>query len=337
VWPDEIDYAVSLETPTPDHYRLGWVPGPDVELAGMWSPAVVTDDAGQDYLGLRGFGDFIPGMTHTVSPFCGFRALQPNLDGDPPHLYPEYAGHDWFEPFEYMQTEDSASIAYDSGRLVRDADGCHWYDADGRWEIHGRTISKIFVVHVPKQPGIDQEVYYRHELLAARGTVNGVSVAGYLHQDYCYGPPGTTYTDLPIARQLEGMWVSWIHEYTDGEVGGGCFWQGRGGLTFSPGYLLSNGETTAHRDVDAKLTFNDRQRAAHSPSRRDRGGILPLRPRHGDKPDALLRAPGKRFFREGAGPELVLDRVCRNADVPGDPRHDGRKVPHRAQSIASII
>jgi hypothetical protein len=259
VWPDEIDYAVSLETPTPDHYRLGWVPGPDVELAGMWSPAVVTDDAGQDYLGLRGFGDFIPGMTHTVSPFCGFRALQPNLDGDPPHLYPEYAGHDWFEPFEYMQTEDSASIAYDSGRLVRDADGCHWYDADGRWEIHGRTISKIFVVHVPKQPGIDQEVYYRHELLAARGTVNGVSVAGYLHQDYCYGPPGTTYTDLPIARQLEGMWVSWIHEYTDGEVGGGCFWQGRGGLTFSPGYLLSNGETTAHRDVDAKLTFNDKE------------------------------------------------------------------------------
>jgi hypothetical protein len=265
VLPNDIKYTMYLETPTLEHYRLDWVPGPDVQLAGMWAPAVITDAAGQDYLGLRGWGDFLQGMTHTVSPFCGFRALQPSLDGDPPHLYSEYSGHDWFEPFDCVETEDSVWITYDSGRLGRDESGCHWYDADGRWEIHGRTISKIFVVHVPQQPGIEQEVYYRHELLLAHGTVNGAPVSGYLHQDYCYGAAGTTYTDLPIARMLEGMWVSWIHEDADGELGGGCFWQGRGDLDFRPGYLLNKGETSAHGDVVADLTFNqaDQPTALH--------------------------------------------------------------------------
>jgi hypothetical protein len=253
----KVEYEMRLESPTLDHYRLDWVPEAGMRLAGMWAPGVVTDASGQDYLGLRGWSDFIPGMTHTVSPFCGFRALRKNLYEDPPHLYAEYAGHDWFEPFQYEESDDRTQITYDSGRLVRDADGCHWYDADGRWELHGKTISKVYIVHVPKQKGIEHDVYYRHELLKAHGTVDGTAVEGYLHQDYCYGPPGMTYTDLPIARQLEGMWVSWIHEYTDGEVGGGCFWQGRDGVHFRPGYLLRDGETTTHGDVEARLTFND--------------------------------------------------------------------------------
>lgn len=255
---DDIRFDVRVETPTLDHYRLDWTPAPEVRLAGMWVPGVVTDDAGRDYLGLRGFSDFIYGMTHTVSPFCGFRALGRSLHDDPPHLFEEYANHDWFEPLEYTETDDRLTLAYYSGRVERDADGqCHWYDADGRWELHGTTVSKVFVVHVPEQDGIDREVYYRHELLTANGTVSGTPVEGYLHQDYAYGAPGLTYTDLPIARQLEGMWVSWIHEYDDGEIGGGCFWQGRDGLDFGPGYLLDGGETTAHDDVAAALTFDD--------------------------------------------------------------------------------
>lgn len=255
--PEPIDYEMYLETPTLDHYRLDWTPSQDVRLGGMWIPGIVTDGSSQTYLGLRGFNDFIPGMTHTVSPFCGFRALRKDLYEDPPHLFSEYSHHDWFEPFEYEDTDGQLTMSYDSGRLQRDGDGLHWYDADARWELHGETISKIFVLHVPRQDGIENEVYYRHELLKAHGTISGMSVEGYLHQDYCYGPPGFTYTQLPIARQLEGLWVSWIHEYADGEVGGGCFWQGRDSSDFSPGYLLHNGITTVHGDVGAKLSAND--------------------------------------------------------------------------------
>ncbi|HKY13291.1 MAG TPA: hypothetical protein VJM33_00090 [Microthrixaceae bacterium] len=257
---ENIEFEMRLEQASLDHYRLDWTPSPDVRLSGMWVPGVVTDRSGRNYLGLRGFSDFIPGMTHTVSPFCGFRALERSLYDDPPHLYSEYSNHDWFEPLEYAETDDKVQFTYYSGRVERDEDGCHWHDADGRWEIHGTTVSKVFVVHVPEQEGIEREVYYRHELLKAHGTVSGEQVEGYLHQDYCYGPPGLTYTDLPIARQLEGMWVSWIHEYLDDEVGGGCFWQGRGGLSFGPGYLLDHGETTAHGDIEATLDFNDDQK-----------------------------------------------------------------------------
>jgi hypothetical protein len=53
------------------------------------------------------------------------------------------------------------------------------------------------------------------------------------------------------------MWVSWLHEYDDGELGGGCFWQGRDGLTFGPGYHFKGAVTTAHDDIVAKPTFND--------------------------------------------------------------------------------
>jgi hypothetical protein len=254
---DNIDYNTRLESPTIDHYRLDWAPNPSVKLGGMWVPGIVTDISGQSYLGLRGLSDFIPGMTHTVSPFCGFRALQKNLVDDPPHLYPEYSGHDWYEPFQFQDNGDALEISYYSGRVVRDVNGLHWYDADGRWELHGQTVSKIFILHVPRQDGIDHEVYYRHELLKAGGTVSGTTVQGYLHQDFCYGPPGLTYTRLPIARQLEGMWVSWIHEFSDGEIGGGCFWQGRGGLDFGPGYILDGGETSTHDDFKADLKLNE--------------------------------------------------------------------------------
>jgi hypothetical protein len=254
---DKVEHSMRVEVPTLDHYRLHWTPGPGVRMGGMWVSGIVTDDSGQDYLGLRGLSDFVPGMTHTVSPFCGFRALQKSLVDDPPHLFAEYSNHDWFEPLTYDEDDGSATLAYPSGRLTRDEAGLHWYDADGRWELHGRTVSKIFTVHVPRQDGIEHEVYYRHELLKATGHVEGTPVEGYLHQDFCYGPPGMTYTQLPIARQLEGLWFSWIHEDADGQVGGGCFWSGRGGLDFQPGYVLVDGETTAHDDFDAKLTLTD--------------------------------------------------------------------------------
>jgi hypothetical protein len=30
---------------------------------------------------------------------------------------------------------------FESGRIERDRHGCHWFDANGRWELHGRTVS----------------------------------------------------------------------------------------------------------------------------------------------------------------------------------------------------
>jgi hypothetical protein len=68
--------------------------------------------------------------------------------------------------------------------------------------------------------------------LAASGTIAGVEVSGYLHQDHAYGPAGKVYPELPIARRLQGRWVSWLHTYEEGEWGGGSFWQGRDGLAF---------------------------------------------------------------------------------------------------------
>jgi hypothetical protein len=251
---ERVEFEVWLEEPTIGLYRTDWVPSPGVELAGSWGAAVVTGETGRDYLGLRGWSDHVYGMTHTISPTCGFRELPQGM-GDAPHLFPEYANHDWFEPYEVADGPDRVALTYSSGRLERDADGLHWHDADGRWEMHGKTISKVFVVRVPEQEGVAHEVLYRHELLHARGAVSGEPVEGYFHQDFAYGPPGMAYTDLPIARDLYGSWVSWIHEYADGSVGGGCFWQGRGGLDFGPGYLLRDGETTAHDDVVADVTL----------------------------------------------------------------------------------
>jgi hypothetical protein len=223
----------------------------------MWLGAVVGDASGADYWAVRGADDFVLGMTHVVSPVCGFRKLQKGLTADPSHLFAEYSGIDWYEPFEYTDTGDSVELLYSSGRFNRDADGCHWSDASGRWELHGKTVSDVFVVHVPVQDGVPDDVYYRHELMFLTGTIEGVEVSGYGHQDYAYGTPGKAYTELPIARSLQGMWVSWLHEYTDGELGGGCFWQGRGELSFGPGYQFKGDTTTVHDDIVATTTFND--------------------------------------------------------------------------------
>jgi hypothetical protein len=254
---NDLEFSVRSETPTMDHYRRDWRPGSNVGLAGMWLPAVVSDVSGEFYLGIRGLDDLAPGMVHPITPACGFRKLVRSMAGDPPHLFDEYSGIDRFEPYECVETANRSLIVYDSGRIERDKDGCHWYDAEGRWEMHAKTISDVFIVHVPQQQGVDCEVYYRHELAKVVGQVDGVPVEGYLHQDYAYAPDGKVYTETPIPRKLQGMWVSWLHEFADGELGGGCFWQGRNGLNFGPGYQVKNGVTTVHKDVVAKSSYND--------------------------------------------------------------------------------
>jgi hypothetical protein len=253
---DRIEFEVTRQASALDHYRRGWTPGTGVGLAGIWLGAVVSDASGQDYWGLRGTDDFVVGMTHVVSPICGFRALQKGLDPASPHLFDEYSSIDWFEPLEDTDSGDALQTIFSSGRIERGADGFHWYDASGRWELHGKTVSDIVVTHVPAQEGIEDEVYYRHELMYVTGSVTGVAVSGYAHQDFAYGPPGMAYTELPIARRLQGMWVSWLHEHSDGELGGGSFWQGRDGLNFGPGYQLKAGVTTVHNDIVAEPGFD---------------------------------------------------------------------------------
>jgi len=258
--PNRVDVEMLCQTPELAHYRREWVPSPGLGLAGIWIGGVVSDAAGQTYWATRGCDDFLTGMTHVVSPVCGFRALQESLDGEATHLYPEYATIDFFEPMQYFDTGESITMTYLSGRIERDTNGFHWYDASNRWELHGRTVSDIVLTHVPKQDGVDDDVYYRHELMYMTGTVNGTEVSGYGHQDFAYGPAGKIYTELPIARQLQGMWVSWLHEFDDGELGGGSFWQGREGVPFGPGYQLKNGVTTVHDDIVAKPHFTDSQK-----------------------------------------------------------------------------
>lgn len=53
------------------------------------------------------------------------------------------------------------------------------------------------------------------------------------------------------------MWVSWLHEHADGELGGGSFWQGKHGLAFGPGYQFKNGITTVYKDIVAKPGFDE--------------------------------------------------------------------------------
>ncbi|OBF11266.1 hypothetical protein [Mycobacterium sp. ACS4331] len=252
-----IGFSVRGHTPTLAHYRRDWAPQSAAQLSGVWIGAVVSDEDDQQYWGVRGTDDFIAGMTHVVSPVCGFRSLPTGFNPFPPHLFPEYAGIDWFEPMTYQAGDDRIQTGWPSGRIERDADGFHWYDASGRWEIHGTPISDAVITHVPRQTGVDHEVFYRHELMHARGSINGVEVSGYAHQDFAYGPDGMIYTELPIARHLQGMWVSWLHEYDDGEVGGGSFWQGRDGLDFGPGYLVKNGLTTTFEDITAETGLQD--------------------------------------------------------------------------------
>ena len=254
---DQIEFEVTKESPSLDHYRRGWTPSPGVGSAGIWLGAIVSDASGQTYWGLRGLDDFVVGMTHVVSPICGFRSLPKQLDADAGHLFDEYASIDWFEPVQYIDNGDAMQLLYPSGRIERDANGFHWHDASGRWEVHGKTVSDIVITHVPQQDGIDDEVYYRHELMYVTGKVNGIEVSGYGHQDFAYGPPGKAYVELPIARHLQGMWVSWLDDYGDGTLGGGSFWQGKDGLAFGPGYQLKDGITTVHKDVVAEPAFNE--------------------------------------------------------------------------------
>ena len=254
---DRVDFEVITENASLEHYRRDWTPGPGLGLSGIWVGAVVSDASGRDYWGVRGCDDFVPGMTHVVSPVCGFRSLHKRLDIDAPHLFAEYSTLDWFEPLQYTDTGEAVRLLYPSGRIERDANGFHWHDASNRWELHGRTVSDIVLTHVPVQPGIDDDVYYRHELMYVTGRIEGVEVSGYAHQDFAYGPPGMVYTELPIARHLQGMWVSWLHEFDDGKLGGGSFWQGREGVGFGPGYQVKDGVTMVHTDIIAKPTFND--------------------------------------------------------------------------------
>ncbi|MDZ7881427.1 MAG: hypothetical protein U5N53_00245 [Mycobacterium sp.] len=254
--PKTLEFSVASEKSTLAHYRREWTPSASVSLGGIWHGAVVSDEKGNQYWGIRGTDDFVSGMTHVVSPLCGFRSLDNGFDGQPAHLFDEYSGIDWFEPMTYTVSDDLVHTGFPSGRIERDQDGLHWYDASGRWEIHGRTVSDVVLTRVPVQPGIDHEVYYRHELLYATGQINGVAVSGYAHQDYAYGPSGMIYTELPIARQLQGMWVSWLHQYGDGELGGGSFWQGRDERPFGPGYRVQDGLTVTHEDVLATPAFD---------------------------------------------------------------------------------
>ncbi|OBI87469.1 hypothetical protein [Mycobacterium sp. 1245805.9] len=254
---DHIEFEVTHEAPSLEHYRRRWTPAPDAGLAGIWLGAIVRDDADHDYWAVRGIDDFVVGMTHVVSPICGFRRLEKDMNVQAPHLFAEYSTLDWFEPVQCVDSGDSVQTIFYGGEIDRSGDGFHWRDASSRWDIHGRTVSDIVITHVPRQNGIDHEVYYRHELIYATGMVNGEQVSGYAHQDFAYGPPGMAYTELPIARHLQGMWVSWLHEHADGELGGGSFWQGKGGLAFGPGYQFKGDTTTVYKDIVAKPGFND--------------------------------------------------------------------------------
>lgn len=251
-----IEFEISRQPAALELSRREWTPGPGVGPAGVWIAAVVRDAAGHDYWGVRGCDDYITGMTHVVSPFCGFRTLRKGLDATPSHLFAEYSTIDWYEPFDYVNDSERLQLLYSSGRIMRDGNGFDWSDASDRWQLHSNPVSDVVVVHVPQQPGVAEQFYYRHQLMHSVGTVDGIEVSGYTHQDYAYGPPGTTYTDLPIVRTLQGLWVSWLQEYPDGQVGGGHFWQGREGLQFGPGYQLKNGATTVHDDVVAVPGFD---------------------------------------------------------------------------------
>lgn len=247
--------AVSVHRPSLALYRRGWSPAAGAGLAGIWVGAVVTDAEGNRFWGVRGFDDFVLGMTHVVSPVCGFKRLSDGLDGEPVHLFPEYSTLDWFEPLQYSDTEETVRLTYPSGRISRDAKTFEWSDASGQWYLRGRTISDVAITHVPVQNGVDADVFYRHELMYVTGTVEGRAVSGYAHQDFAFGPPGSIYTELAIARQYQGMWVSWLHEDSDGHLGGGSFWQGRSGIDFGPGYSVDDGRTVACERVSATPDF----------------------------------------------------------------------------------
>jgi len=262
--PEKLKFTVESEPPTVEHYRRDWLPaqyrGKPMGMGGMWLAGLVTDADGNAYLAIRGVDDMAPGMVHAVVPTVGFRKLiRGDMSGDPPHLFSEWATEDeidWYEPYEAVETSGRTVLSYQTGRIERDRHGCHWFDAGNRWELHGQPVSEAFSVHVPAQDRIEGDLCYRHELLKATGQIGGVPVEGYIHQDYSYAPTGKVWTETAIPRLIQSLWVSWVHEFDDGEVGGGCFWQGRKGLAFGPGYQVKQGVTTVHDDIRADLSFD---------------------------------------------------------------------------------
>lgn len=132
------------------------------------------------------------------------------------------------------------------------------------------------------------------------------------------------YTELPIARHLQGMWVSWLHEFDDGQLGGGSFWQGRDGVAFGPGYQLKDGVTTAHTGIVAKPTFNQAGRmsaleatiGADSYTFTFESSGSPLR----------LRFRDRNLVGCAAGAKLVLGRVRRKHADTGTSRRGHRRV-----------
>lgn len=263
--PENLKFTVESEPATVGHYRRDWLPhqyrDKPVGMAGMWLAGLVSDAEGGTYLAIRGVDDMAPGMVHAVVPIVGFRKLDKgDMSGEPPHLFAEWGTADeidWYEPYEAIETIGRTVMSYPTGRIERDRHGCHWFDANNRWELHGETMSEVFTVHVPEQDRVEGNLCYRHELLKATGQVNGVPVEGYIHQDYSYAPKGKVWTETAIPRLIQSLWVSWVHQFDDGEMGGGCFWQGRKGLAFGPGYQVRNGVTTVHDDIVANLSFDD--------------------------------------------------------------------------------
>ncbi len=262
--PENLHFSVESEPATLEHYRRDWLPqqyrGKPMGMGGMWLAGLVSDVEGNCYLAIRGVDDMAPGMVHAVVPTVGFRKLvKGDMSGEPPHLFAEWGTEDevdWYEPYEATETIGRTVMSYQTGRIERDRHGCHWFDANNRWELHGQTISDVFTVHIPAQDKVEGDLCYRHELLKATGRINGVPVEGYIHQDYSYAPAGKVWTETAIPRLIQGMWVSWIHEFEDRETGGGCFWQGRKGLAFGPGYQVKSGVTTVHDDIAAKPSFD---------------------------------------------------------------------------------
>lgn len=262
--PEDLKFTVESEPATIEHYRRIWLPqqyrGKPMGMGGMWLAGLVSDAQGNSYLAIRGVDDMAPGMVHAVVPTVGFRKLvKGDMSGEPPHLFAEWGTEDeidWYEPYEATETVGRTVMSYQTGRIERDRHGCHWFDAGNRWELHGQNISEAFTVHIPQQDRIEGDLCYRHELVKATGQINGVPVEGYIHQDYSYAPSGKVWTETAIPRLIQGMWVSWVHEFDDGETGGGCFWQGRKGLAFGPGYQVKSGVTTVHDDIVATPAFD---------------------------------------------------------------------------------
>ena len=128
--------------------------------------------------------------------------------------------------------------------------------AGGRY--NGKTVSDAVVTHVPVQDGIDHDVYYRHELIYADGQHQRCRSVGLCPSRLCLRScRGRSTPSCPSLGSCKGCGFRGSTEYSDGDVGGGSFWQGRDNLAFGPGYQLKAGVTTTHDDIVATPTFDD--------------------------------------------------------------------------------